>query len=55
VAHADALIDLAEVLALCDRHDGAVAAAQQAIRYSELKGNVLAAARARAQLQALAS
>jgi predicted ATPase len=50
VARAGALMDLAEVLCLSERRDAAIAAAQEAIRYHELKGNLLGAARASAWL-----
>ena len=47
VARAAALLDLAEVLGLSDHRDAAAEAAREAIRQYELKGNVLAADRAR--------
>jgi len=53
VAHADALFDLAEVLALSDRRDAAAVAAQEAIRYYQLKWNVLGVNRASAWLREL--
>jgi class 3 adenylate cyclase len=43
VARAGALMDLTEILHLSDRRDEAAAAAEEALRYLELKGNVLAA------------
>ena len=52
-ARAGALMDLAEVLHVCGRRDEATAAAQEAIRDYELKGNVLAADQARARLETL--
>jgi tetratricopeptide (TPR) repeat protein len=48
LAHADALMDLAEVLELEGEHEAAEAAIHQAIDHYEHKGNVLAADRARA-------
>ena len=49
-ARAEALIDLAEVLEIAGDADGAATATQEAIRFYELKGNVLAIGRARARL-----
>jgi DNA-binding SARP family transcriptional activator/class 3 adenylate cyclase len=51
-AHADALMDLAEVLSLAGKADAAATAVEDAIRFYELKGNKLAAARARSRLEA---
>jgi tetratricopeptide (TPR) repeat protein len=48
LARADALLDLAEVLRLGGDADAAAAVAEEAARFYELKGNVLAAERARA-------
>jgi tetratricopeptide (TPR) repeat protein len=47
VLHADVLLDLAEVLELAGRPDEASAAAAEAVRIYERKGNVAAAGRAR--------
>jgi tetratricopeptide (TPR) repeat protein len=47
-AHAEALMDLAEVLNLAGEANTAATAVEEAIRFYELKGNVLAADRARA-------
>ena len=49
-AHADALMDLAEILRLSGDTQAADAAAEEAIHFYELKGNVLAASRVRSQL-----
>jgi DNA-binding SARP family transcriptional activator len=46
--HADALIDLAEVLLMADRRDEAAGAADEALRLYERKGILPSAARARA-------
>lgn len=54
VAHAEALMDLAEVMSLGDDRAAAQAAVGQAIDYFELKGNVFAAERARSKLEAMA-
>ena len=54
VAHADALMDLAEVLCLADDRAAAREAVEEAIRYFELKGNVYAAGQALNRLQELA-
>jgi DNA-binding SARP family transcriptional activator len=51
--HADALMDLAEILRLAGHPGEAKPAAEEAIRLYEQKGNVVAAAKARAQLEAL--
>jgi hypothetical protein len=51
LAHAEALMDLAEVLDLAGDAEAAAAAVAEAIRFYELKGNALAADRARSQLQ----
>jgi tetratricopeptide (TPR) repeat protein len=51
-AHADALMDLAEVLNLAGDTEAAAIAVEDAIRFYDLKGNVLAADRARSQLEA---
>ena len=50
-AHADALMDLAEVLELADKRAAAALQLNEAIRLYDLKGNVLMAARARARLE----
>ena len=42
-AHAEALMDLAEVLELASKPDESAAALEEAIRYYERKGNVSAA------------
>jgi class 3 adenylate cyclase len=52
LAHGDALMDLGEVLELAGEEEAAAAAIQQAIDLYELKGNVLAANRARALVAA---
>jgi ATP/maltotriose-dependent transcriptional regulator MalT len=52
-SHADALMDLAEVLRVAGRVPEAASAVEDAIRLHELKGNVLATDRARAVLQGL--
>jgi predicted ATPase/DNA-binding SARP family transcriptional activator len=49
-AHADALIDLAEVLELSERPSDAVHSIEKAIRVYELKGNAFAASHARSRL-----
>lgn len=51
-AHADALMDLAEVLHLGGDETAATAAVEEAVRYYELKGNALAVRRADAMLAA---
>ena len=51
-AHAEALMDLAEVLALAGDANAAATAMAEAIRFYELKGNSLAADRARSRLEA---
>jgi len=51
-AHADALMDLAEVLNLAGDAKAAATAVEEAIRFYELKGNALAADRARSELEA---
>jgi DNA-binding SARP family transcriptional activator/tetratricopeptide (TPR) repeat protein len=51
--HADALMDLAEILRLAGCPGEAGPAVEEAIRLYEQKGNVVAAAKARAQLEAL--
>jgi tetratricopeptide (TPR) repeat protein len=53
-AHAEALMDLAEVLRLLGRPEGAGVALDDAMRLHELKGNVVSAARARRLRDALA-
>ena len=53
LAHADALMGLAEVHQLAQDAEAATAAVEEAIRFYELKGNVIAATQARALLQAL--
>jgi tetratricopeptide (TPR) repeat protein len=53
-ARADALMDLAEVLDIAGDTEGAMTATEAAIRFYELKGNVLATRRAQALLQARA-
>ena len=53
-AHAEARMDLAEVLRLAGRDDDAAHAVEEAISLYELKGNVLAAERARSLLEAYA-
>lgn len=50
VGTAEALMDLAEVEALSGRADNAAAALEDALRYCALKGNLLAAERARRRL-----
>jgi predicted ATPase/DNA-binding SARP family transcriptional activator len=52
-AHGDALVDLAEVLALAGRHGEAAGAVREAIQLYEQKGNGLAVSRARAVLARL--
>ena len=51
--HADAMLDLAEVLLLAGRSDEARPSIEVAVRLYEQKGNVVAAARARAELERL--
>jgi DNA-binding SARP family transcriptional activator len=51
-AHAEALMDLAEVLRLADDRQGAEVAIEEAIHFYELKGNALAARQARSKLEA---
>jgi hypothetical protein len=51
VIHGDALLDLAEVLRLAGRADRATEAASAALAVHERKGNLVAAARARAWLR----
>jgi len=53
-SHAEALTDLAEVLALAGRKTEAASAIEAAIRLHETKGNVLAVAQTRALLDGLA-
>jgi DNA-binding SARP family transcriptional activator/tetratricopeptide (TPR) repeat protein len=53
LAHADALMDLAEVLRLGDDTGAAKSAIEEAARLFERKGNVIAAAHARDELQRL--
>jgi tetratricopeptide (TPR) repeat protein len=53
LAHADALMDLAEVLELRGESDAAAVAIQEAMRFYELKGNLAATERARALLPEL--
>jgi DNA-binding SARP family transcriptional activator/class 3 adenylate cyclase len=50
LAHADALMDLAEVLELRGERDAAAVVNQEAMRFYELKGNLAAIDRARALL-----
>jgi tetratricopeptide (TPR) repeat protein len=50
LGHADALMDLAEVLTLAGNSDATAAPVREAIRFYELKGNLLAADLARRQL-----
>jgi DNA-binding SARP family transcriptional activator len=52
-SHAEALMDLAEVLEIAGRPQEAVRAVEQAISLHERKGNVIAAARAKERLRAL--
>jgi hypothetical protein len=54
-AHADALLDLAEVRMLGGNPDAAAALVQEAMGFYDLKGNVLAAERARSQLEEITS
>src|SRR5262249_51161731 len=51
--HADALLDLGEVLRLARRKPEARAAVEQAVTAFEAKGNVVQSARARVSLKAL--
>ena len=51
---ADALLDLSQVLEASGRGDEAIAAASEALRLYELKGNMVAAAAARLRLGELA-
>jgi hypothetical protein len=51
--HAGALMDLAEILLLAGRPGEVGPAVEEAIRLYEQKGNVVAAAKARTQLEAL--
>jgi predicted ATPase/DNA-binding SARP family transcriptional activator len=53
IAHADALLDLAEVLALAGNPSAVPALVREAIGFYELKGNLLAAERAVSQLDDL--
>jgi tetratricopeptide (TPR) repeat protein len=53
IGRGDTLIDLAEILALAGRPEHAVPALEEAVSLYERKGNVVSAARARAQLQAI--
>ena len=53
--HADALQDLAEVLRLQDRSSEAATAAEEALRLYEQKGNVVAARKVHALLEAMRS
>ena len=55
LAHADAFADLGEVLELAGRREEAAKAHRSAIALHERKGNVLAAAQARARLDRLSS
>jgi hypothetical protein len=48
-------MDLAEVYDVSGDREAAAAAVEEAVRYYELKGNVLAAERARSKLDALSS
>jgi DNA-binding SARP family transcriptional activator/tetratricopeptide (TPR) repeat protein len=50
-AHADALMDLAEILELAGDLPSATAAVEDAVRLYELKGNVLLAAQSRSKLE----
>ena len=54
LAHADALMDLGEVLELSGERESPAMAVQEAIHFYELKGNMLAAETARARLEKLA-
>jgi tetratricopeptide (TPR) repeat protein len=54
-ARADAASDLSEVLRLAGRHEEAARALEEAIELHDRKGNVVAAARARAALDAIAA
>ena len=54
LVHADALMDLGEVFDLANQRSAAGAAIKEAIRFYELKGNLLAASRARSLLEASA-
>jgi predicted ATPase/DNA-binding SARP family transcriptional activator len=51
-AHAQALMDLSEILGIAGDLEASAAAVEEAVHFYELKGNVLAAARARSQLEA---
>jgi predicted ATPase/DNA-binding SARP family transcriptional activator len=51
-AHAQALMDLSEILGLAGDLEASAAALEEAVRFYELKGNLLAAARARSRLEA---
>jgi predicted ATPase/class 3 adenylate cyclase len=53
--HADALLDLAEVLSQAGKHDEALAAAEEAVRRYEQKRNLPSLERAREMAKALAS
>jgi tetratricopeptide (TPR) repeat protein len=53
VLHAEVLLDLADVLRRAGRPDEGVGAAEEALRLSERKGNVVAAASARAFVEEL--
>ena len=53
VAHAEALMDLAEVAEVAGDPSLATGSVREAIRYYELKGNVFAADRARVMLAEL--
>ena len=52
-AHAEALMDLAEVWQFADRREDAEASIEEAIRLFERKGNLVATDRARARLEEL--
>ena len=54
-SHAEALMDLAEVYDVSGDREAAAAAVEEAVRYYDLKGNVLAAERARSKLDELSS
>ncbi len=53
MAHADALMDYAEVLELAGSADEAVPVLEDAVARCEQKGNLVMAARARAELERL--
>jgi hypothetical protein len=53
-AHGDTLMALAEVLSVAARPREAATALEQAIQLYEQKGNVVSAAKARSELEAIA-